>query len=146
VKEAIHLVKCPKCGTEAFTPVKTWALPSRKQGEQPNLTVGIYECSNCKARFRAAVAPQAKMESTASIKSMVERIRDIKGELMLTLKNLREKIETLETERANLMIEIDKLRKVAESRVNALDSEVHTLREQVEDLRDLLGYSERLEK
>ena len=86
------------------------------------------------------------MESTASIKSMVERIRDIKGELMLTLKNLREKIETLETERANLMIEIDKLRKVAESRVNALDSEVHTLREQVEDLRDLLGYSERLEK
>jgi polyhydroxyalkanoate synthesis regulator phasin len=77
---------------------------------------------------------------------MVERIRDIKGELMLTLKNLREKIETLETERANLMIEIDKLRKVAESRVNALDSEVHTLREQVEDLRNMLGYSEKLER
>jgi archaellum component FlaC len=107
--------------------------------------VGIYECSNCKARFRAAVEPKAKAEGTASIKSMVERIKDIKGELMLTLKNLREKIQTLETERANLMIEIDKLRKVAESRVNALDSEVHTLREQVEDLRNLLGYSEKLE-
>lgn len=108
--------------------------------------MGIYECSNCKARFRAAVESQAKAEGTASIKSMVERIRDIKGELMLTLKNLREKIETLETERANLMIEIDKLRKVAESRVNALDSEVHTLREQVEDLRNMLGYSEKLER
>ena len=140
------MVKCPKCETEAFTPVKTWTLPSRKLGEQALLTVGIYECSNCKARFRAEVEPRAKFEDTASIKSMVERIRDIKGELMLTLKNLREKIETLETERANLMIEIDKLRKVAESRVNALDSEVHTLREQVEDLRNLLGYSDELAK
>jgi chromosome segregation ATPase len=124
-------------------PVKTWPIPSRKpveRGEEPKLA-GIFECSSCKARFRAAVETEAKMEETASIKNMVERIKGIRGELMQTLKNLHEKIKTLETERANLMIEIDELRKVAESRASALESEVDMLREEVKSLRDLLGYS-----
>jgi regulator of replication initiation timing len=56
--------------------------------------------------------------------------------------NLREKINTLETERASLMVEIENLRKVAESRVDALESEVSTLRSEVKSLRDLLGYKE----
>jgi len=53
--------------------------------------------------------------------------------------NLHEKIKTLETERANLMIENEKLKKVAESRANTLASEVSMLREEVKSLRDLLG-------
>ena len=85
---------------------------------------------------------ETKDEEKVNIKNMVERIKGIQGELMLTLRNLREKIKTLETERANLMIEIDKLRQVAESRVAALESEVGTLREEVKSLRDLLGYTE----
>jgi len=52
----------------------------------------------------------------------------------------------LETERANLMIEIDNLKKVAESKANALESEVNMLREEVKSLRDLLGYTEEPEK
>jgi len=143
------LVKCPKCGAEVATPVKTWSIPSRKpvrKGEESKITMGIYECSNCKARFRAALNVETRMEETVSIKNMVERIKGIKGELMQTLKNLREKIKTLETERANLMIEIEKLKKVAESRVNALESEVSMLREEVKSLRDLLGYAEEAEK
>jgi len=142
------LVKCPKCEGEVTTPVKTWVIPSRKpakKGEAPKL-MGIFECPNCKARFRAAVEHETKAEETVSIKNMVERIRGIKGELMQTLKNLREKIKTLETERANLMIEIEKLKKVAESKVSALESEVGMLKEEVKSLRELLGYTEETEK
>jgi len=142
------LVRCPRCGADVKTPVKTWPIPSRKptkDGEEPKLA-GIFECSSCKARFRAAVEAETRIEETANIKNMVERIRDIKGELMQTLKNLHEKIKTLETERANLMIEIDKLRKVAESRASALESEVSMLREEVKSLRDLLGYAKDTEK
>ncbi|MGQ9507348.1 MAG: hypothetical protein ACUVTB_05765 [Candidatus Bathycorpusculaceae bacterium] len=142
------MVKCPKCGVEVGTPTKTWPIPSRKpvgKGEA-GLVMGIFECPNCKARFRSALAAEAVVEERVSIKNMVERIKGIKGELMQTLKNLREKIKTLETERANLMIEIEKLKKVAESRVNALESEVNMLREEVKSLRDLLGYSEETEK
>ena len=65
---------------------------------------------------------------------------------MQTLMNLREKIKTLETERANLMIEIEKLKKNAESKVSALESEVSMLREEMESLRELLGYTEEIEK
>ena len=142
------MVRCPKCGADVKTPVKTWPIPSRKpmkEGEEPKLA-GIFECSSCKARFRAAVETETKIEEAANIKNMVERIRGIKGELMQTLKNLHEKIKTLETERANLMIEIDKLRKVAESRASALESEVNMLREEVKSLRDLLGYAKDTEE
>jgi len=139
------LVKCPKCDSLVDTPLKTWFLPSRKparKGEESKISIGIFECPNCKARFRAALEAATKIEETVNIKNMVERIKGIQGELMQTLKNLREKIKTLETERANLMIEIEKLRKVAESRVIALESEVSMLREEVKSLRDLLGYAE----
>lgn len=144
----MFLVNCPKCGNSVQIPVKTWPIPSRevlKEDEEPRL-VGIFECSNCRARFRAAVKSETGPEQTANIKNMVERIRGIKGELMQTLVNLREKISTLETERASLMVEIENLRKVAESRVYTLESEVNTLRNDVKSLRDLLGYTAEEEK
>ena len=139
------MVNCPKCGVDVATPVKTWSIPSRRpltKGEESKVAMGIFECPNCKARFRTAVEVGTRIEEAASIKNMVERIKGIKGELMQTLKNLREKIKTLETERANLMVEIDKLRKVAESKVSALESEVSMLRDEVKSLRDLLGHIE----
>lgn len=138
------MVNCPKCGYYVEKPVKTWPIPSRKplkQGEEARLA-GIFECPSCKARFRAAVETVAKVQQAVSIKDMVGKIRGIKEELMLTLMNLREKIKTLETERANLMMEIENLRNAAEERANALEYEVTTLREEVRSLKDLLGHSE----
>jgi transcription elongation factor Elf1 len=137
-----YLVNCPRCGAEVVNPVKTWPIPSRKTGksEDSKLMVGIFDCSSCGARFRAAVEVQTEVEEKTDISGMVEKIKGIKGELMQTLMNLREKISTLETERAGLMVEIEKLRKVAEARVNALESEVTMLREEARSLRDLLGY------
>jgi len=44
------------------------------------------------------------------------------------------------------MMEIEKLKKMAESKVNALEGEVNMLREEVESLRELLGYTEEKEK
>ncbi len=50
-----------------------------------------------------------------------------------------EKINTLETERASLLVEIEQLKKVAESRANALEVEVEQLREELGSLREFLG-------
>ena len=140
------MVKCPKCEGETAILVKTWTISSRKFEEKKAApkVMGIFECLNCKTRFRAIAEPEAG--ETVSIKNMVERIKIIKGELMQTLRNLREKIKTLETERANLMMEIEKLKKAAESKVSALESEVNMLREEVKSLRELLGYAEEKEK
>ena len=143
------MAECPKCGTEVETPVKTWSIPSRKakgKREKPETIMGIFECPDCSARFRASIPTESENGDTVSIKNMVEKIKGVKGELMQTLKDLRGKIKNLETERANLMIEIEKLKKMAESKVTALESEVGMLREEVESLRELLGYREELEK
>jgi len=99
----------------------------------------MFECPDCKARFRASV--EKPLEKTG-IKSMVEKIKTIEGEFVNTLKNLREKIQKLETERSNLLLEIEELKKMAESKANALESEITMLRDEVKSLKDLLGYME----
>ena len=137
------MVNCPNCGFDVATPVKTWPISSRKlsKGSKEARLAAIFECPNCKARFRSIVSASEETQKTVSIKDMVGRIRGIKEELMQTLTSLRDKIKTLETERANLMDEIEELREVAESRATALEEEVSTLREEVKSLKDLLGYA-----
>ena len=57
---------------------------------------------------------------------------------MVTLKNLREKIERLENEKAELMEEVQKLRREAEEKATSLESEVSMLREEAESLKKML--------
>jgi predicted nucleic acid-binding Zn-ribbon protein len=57
---------------------------------------------------------------------------------MQTLKDLREKINQLEDEKARLTAEVDGLRKTAETRVSVLESEVSQLRKDVSSLREFL--------
>jgi predicted nucleic acid-binding Zn-ribbon protein len=58
---------------------------------------------------------------------------------MQTLKELKEKIAALETERAKLLSEVYELRKAAEAKVAALEGEVGTMRQEAQSLRDLLA-------
>lgn len=57
---------------------------------------------------------------------------------MVTLKKLREKIETLENEKTSLLEEVKALRKEAEEKAVALECEVAVLREEAESLRKML--------
>jgi predicted nucleic acid-binding Zn-ribbon protein len=57
---------------------------------------------------------------------------------MVTLKNLREKIENLENEKTKLLEEVKKLRKEAEGKAVALECEVAVLREEAESLKKML--------
>jgi predicted nucleic acid-binding Zn-ribbon protein len=57
---------------------------------------------------------------------------------MVTLKNLREKIEKLESEKTKLLAEVEKLRKEAEGKAVALECEVAVLREEAESLKKML--------
>jgi hypothetical protein len=61
---------------------------------------------------------------------------------MSNFKSIVERIRTLETERKNLMLEIEELKKMADSKANALESEVGMLKEEVRSLRVLLGADE----
>jgi uncharacterized protein (UPF0335 family) len=57
---------------------------------------------------------------------------------MVTLKNLREKIEKLESEKTELLAEVKKLRREAEGKAIALECEVAVLREEAESLKKML--------
>ncbi len=57
---------------------------------------------------------------------------------MQNLKNLREKIEKLENEKADLIAEIEELRKAGEKKASTLEEEVTTLRKEAKSLKKLL--------
>jgi len=59
--------------------------------------------------------------------------------LMSNFKSTVERLRNLETERKNLLLEIEELKKMADSKANALESEVGMLKEEVRSLRVLLG-------
>jgi hypothetical protein len=63
---------------------------------------------------------------------------------MQDLKDLKDKIQSLETERTLLMNEVESLRKAAEIRAAALESDVNQMRQEAKGLRELLGSEEKI--
>ena len=94
---------CPNCGTKVSDAVKTWHSTFQKTKspyDTPLLLVELFECPKCKTKFTSRVSPPQKLvPPTANVKNTIERINRIREELMQTLKDLRAKIQALETER-----------------------------------------------
>lgn len=61
---------------------------------------------------------------------------------MNSFKSVAERIRQLENDRRNLLLEMEELKKMADSKAKALESEVGMLREEVKSLRMILGGSE----
>ena len=61
---------------------------------------------------------------------------------MSSLKNTIEKIKNSETEKKNLLLEIEELKKMADAKATALESEVGSLRDEVKSLKTLISGSE----
>jgi len=70
------------------------------------------------------------------------KAEDDELKFMSNLRNVVEKLKALETERKNLLLEIEELKKVADAKTKALESEISMLREEVKSLRILLGAEE----
>jgi predicted nucleic acid-binding Zn-ribbon protein len=61
---------------------------------------------------------------------------------MSTLRSLRERIEELESEKADLMAELVDLREKAETKAVSLEEEIAQLREEAESLKEMLDILE----
>lgn len=57
----------------------------------------------------------------------------------MSLKTTIEKIKTLEAEKKNLLVEIEGLKKIADTKAMTLENEVGALREEVKSLKILVG-------
>ena len=62
---------------------------------------------------------------------------------MELLRNLRKKIETLEKEKAGLLVEIEGLKEKGEAKAGELENEVTVLRKEVKALEKLLNVKEK---
>jgi uncharacterized protein (UPF0335 family) len=61
---------------------------------------------------------------------------------MSSFKSTIERIRALEAERKNLLLEIEELKRMADAKAKALESEINMLRDEVKSLRVLLGGEE----
>ena len=61
---------------------------------------------------------------------------------MSSIKNTVEQIRALEAERGNLLLEVEELKKMADAKAKALESEISMLRDEVKELRLLLSGEE----
>lgn len=64
---------------------------------------------------------------------------------MSNFKATVERIKALENERRNLLIEIEELKRMADAKAKALESEISMLRDEVKSLRVLLGGEEQID-
>jgi uncharacterized protein (UPF0335 family) len=65
-----------------------------------------------------------------------------KAMIMSSFKSTIERIRALETERKNLLLEIEELKRMADAKAKALESEINMLRDDVKSLRLLLSGEE----
>jgi hypothetical protein len=139
------LVECPSCGTEVAGAVKSWPVNLKKHGAigtKTQFIFGIFECPGCKSKFRSRVEPVwAATSEGNNVPELVKRINSIREGLTQTLRSLRVKIKTWETERALLLTEVQELKKAAKLRASALEGEVRELREEINSLREVIGQS-----
>ena len=61
---------------------------------------------------------------------------------MSTLKSTLDRIKSLEAEKKSLLLEIDSLKKIADTKANTLEKEVSALRDEVKSLKIIIGPSE----
>ncbi len=109
----------------------------RKDVLAQRFRVGVFECPECKIKFRSKVDIKEKPKETNS--DITERIKKIQKEFVQVLQILRENIRVSEIEQVRLMGRIDDAKRVAESRVDVLQAEVNQLREKVKLLKQLLS-------
>ncbi len=136
------MVQCPTCGTEVVTPARSWPVSFKKLSKEdgkPPFCVGVFECPECKSKFRSRVDSAPEPKSASNVAGLVERINSIREGLTQSLNSLRVKIKTLETERAYLLAEAEELKQAAELRASALEAEVTQLREEIKSMREVLG-------
>ncbi len=81
-------------------------------------------------------------EKKGNLNQIVNEVKEIHEGLKKSLANLRDRISLLETDRADLLLEIERLKNLAESRAGTLEIEIGQLRQEINALKDILGAAE----
>lgn len=89
-----------------------------------------------------ALAPGIQPLHVPPLKKGEHKGADAERNILNSIKSAAEKLRTLESEKKNILLEVEELKKLAESKTKTLQSEVNTLKEEVQSMRTLLGAEE----
>jgi len=138
VGKVFSLAKCPKCEVEVINPMKTWSMVRRpsRLGEMLQLTIGLYECTNCKTKFRGMLGKEK-----ITIKGIMQKIKVLEEMVMEAAKKrteLEEKVKALEEEKACLLAEVEALKAIPEleAKISALEADIAKLKEEKKALEE----------
>ncbi len=137
-------VNCPNCGTkQTSTSRRVTILQTRQDGTMmPEVDVEVFECPTCKMVVTQEITPQkVKPQNPKSWTALTERLKKVQLGLKQNLANLRQNLSFLETECSDVLFELETIRKDSESKAIGLEEDVNRLREEIHDLRNVLGLS-----
>jgi peptidoglycan hydrolase CwlO-like protein len=131
---------CPRCGTKIHKQIKTWSIIGRRNinGKQSKLWLGFFICPECEKKFLKIL----EKDNIGNIKDAVKEIKGIEKGLEHMLDDLKDKIEILKNERAELLEEIEQLKIEGEKKASTLEEEIGYLRGEIEDFKELLNENE----
>jgi uncharacterized coiled-coil DUF342 family protein len=131
---------CPRCGTKIHKQIKTCSIIGRRNinGKQTKVWLGFFICPECEKRFLQIL----EKGKTGNIKDAAKEIEGIEKGLEHTLDNLKDKIESLKNERAEILEEIEQLKSEGEKKASTLKEEIGYLRGEIEELKELLNENE----
>ena len=95
------------------------------------------KCSTSKEKEFPTLSETTKVLSATATDSAV-----LEAKTMSNFKSTIERIRALESERKNLLLEIEELKRMADAKAKALESEINMLRDEVKSLRVLLSGEE----
>ena len=132
---------CPRCGNEVKKQIKTWSMVGKPNNfdEKIDIKLGFFVCPKCEKRFLSTTKNE---ETKRNFISAVKEIKGVEKELSNMLGDLKEKIENLKTERAELIEQIEELKRMGETKASTLEDEIASLREEVESLKEMLDENE----
>ncbi len=136
-------VNCPNCGTKQTSTPKKVTVLQVKQDETltPEVDIEVFACPKCKTVFNQDTSSQTSrpQNDEPTITGLIEKICQVQLGFKQNLENLRRNLGLLETERSEVLFELETLRKDSESRADGLEDDVNKLREEIQGLKDVLG-------
>jgi uncharacterized Zn-finger protein len=136
---------CPYCGTKQAHAARTVTVIQVTQDDtiNPEVDIEVFECPTCNTAFTQNATTQNGNQQNFDnpLTSSIEKLGKVQHGFKQNLENLRRNINALQTDRSEVLFELETVRKNSESKADVLEEDVNRLRLEIQDLKELLGLS-----
>ena len=136
---------CPNCNTRQASVSRTVTILQANQDGSimPKEDVEVFQCPTCNIVFTQDKTGQTdNLQNPKSWTLLMEKLNRVQLGLKQNASILRQNLSFLETECSDVLFELETIRKDSESKAIGLEEDVTRLREEIQDLKEVLGLTE----